>query len=239
MCCSQTLAAMRTWSANREEPRVKGRVLSTTVAFLAECQGSATLDDQKACLGPDDHVVVAGRQSFNKLGDLLACHGIRLTAGDRIKLYDLSCIALSTTTLVRMMTKMLRSGISFEIVSAGIVIEPGAGDKLHALLDALDGHYRYLHGIKTHPADTASRGRKRLLDPDQLPEIRAKLEKPGVTATDVAQELGVARSTLFNYLERYDRDRRVDRDKKVEQRRSQHAGDDAHVPKGEADIAST
>ncbi len=229
---------MRAWSSTSRQHGAKGKRLSTTVAFLAECQGSATIDDQKAFLGPDDYVVVAGRQSFNKLGDLLARHGIRLGPGDRIKVYDLSCIRLSTTTLIRVMSKMLRGGVAFEIISAGIVIEPCGDDKLHALLDALDSHYRYLHGIKTHPADTASRGRRRLLDPDQLPEIRAKLDKPGATATDVAQELGVARSTLFNYLEWYDLDRRVDGGKKTVQRRAQHAGDDTHLSKGKAAKAS-
>lgn len=208
--------------------------MGTTVAFLAECQGSATIDDQKACLGPDDYVVVAGRQSFNKIGDLLGRHGIRLGPGDRLKVYDLSCITISTATLIRVMSKMLRNGVTFEIISAGIVIEPRADDKLHALIDALDSHNRHLHGIKTHPADTASRGRKRLLDPDQLPAIRAKLDEPGATATDVAQELGVARSTLFNYLERYEVGRRVDRGKKAEKRRPQNSSDNAHVPQGKA-----
>ena len=199
--------------------------MSRTVAYLSECQGSATIDDQKACLAPDDYVLVAERQSFNKIGDLLARHGIKLTAGDRIKIYDLSCITLSTTTLVRTMTKMLSRGIAFEIVSAGIVIEPRADDKLHALLDALDGHYRYLHGLKTHPVEAASRGRRRLLDPDQLPQIRAKLDAPGATATDVARELGVARSTLFNFLDRYGRDEGPVGGKQLEQRRSDGPGD--------------
>jgi DNA invertase Pin-like site-specific DNA recombinase len=208
--------------------------LGRTVAYLSECQGSATIDDQKACLGPDDYVVVADRQSFNKLGDLLARHGIKLTAGDRIKVYDLSCITLSTTTLIRTMTKMLGRGIAFEIVSAGIVIEPRADDKLHALLGALDGHYRYLHGLKTHPIETASRGRRRILDPDQLPQIRAKLDAPGATATDVARELGVARSTLFNFLDRYGRDRGAEGGEQSEQRRSDDAGDQGHVPEGKA-----
>lgn len=205
----------------------------TTVGFLAECQGLATIDEQRACLDPGDHVVVAGKQSFKKLTDLLAQNGIRLRAGDRIKLYDLSCITLSTTMLVRVMSKMLRKGVAFEIISSGIVIEPAADDKLHALLDALDNHYRYLHGIKTHPADR--RGRKFILDPDQLPAIKGKLDEPGATTAGVAHELGVARSTLFNYLDRYDRGRRLDRDKKAEQRRPQDAGDDAHVPEGNSD----
>lgn len=208
--------------------------MGKTVAFLAETQGSATIEDQKACLGPDDIAVVAGRRSFNQLGELLARNGIRLQRGDHVKVFDLTCLALSTTMLIRVLTKLLKGGVSVEIVSAGLLIKPGAENKMHALLDALDGHYRHIHGIKTHPADTAPQGRKRLLDPDQLPDIRAKLEKPGATATDVAQELGVARSTLFNYLERYDRDR-LNRDKKTVKGRAQDAGDDGHVPHRNAD----
>ena len=187
--------------------------MGITVAFLAQCQGSATIDEQKAHLADGDHVVVAGRRGFNKLTDILAQNGIRLAAGDRIRVYDLTCIKLSTTTLVRMLSRMLRKGIAFEIIAAGVVIEPNRDDKLHALLEALDGHNRYLPGIKTHPADR--RGRKRLLDPEQLPEIRARLDRPGATATEVANDLGVARSTLFNFLGRYDDARRIDPDKKA------------------------
>jgi hypothetical protein len=178
--------------------------LRTTVAFLAETPGSATLEDQKAVLSPDDIVVEAGKKSFNQLGELLARNGIKLASGDRIKVFDLSCLALSTNMLIRVLAKTLRAGISVEIVSQSLSSNPVRQARC-VLLDTLDGHYRHIHGIKTHPADTAPQGRKRLLDPDKLPEIRAKLDKPGATATDVAQELEVARSTLFNYLERYDR----------------------------------
>ncbi len=187
--------------------------MGTTVAFLAECQGSATVDEQKARLSPDDHVVVAGKRGFNKLVEVLAQHGVRLGTGDRVKVYDLTCIKLSTTTLVREISRLLRKGVAFEITSVGIAIEPSADDKLRALLEALDAHNRHLHGIKTHPADR--RGRKRLLEPDQLSDIRARLDKPGATATGVANELGVARSTLFNFLDRYDQARRIDRDRKA------------------------
>lgn len=212
--------------------------MSITVAFLAETQGSAGIEEQKACLHPDDQAVLAGRRSFDKLTELLAHRGIHLGHGDRIKIFDLSCIALSTTTLIRVLAKILRAGISVEIVSAGIVLEPTAGNMLHGLLDALDRHSRHVHGVKTHPADTVLPGRKRLLDPKQLPEIRAKLEKPGATAKDVALELGVARSTLFNYLERYDGHRRVGRRKKAEQRDSEHVRDDGHVVEGDGNQPS-
>ena len=203
---------VRTLSSYPAGETAKGDGLGTTVAFLAECQGSATIDEQKARLAPDDYVVIAGKRGFNKLTDVLAQRGVRLGTGDRVKVYDLTCIKLTTTTLTRVLTRLLRKGIAFEIMSAGIVIEPSADDKLHALLEALDGHNRYLHGIKTHPADR--RGRKRLLEPDQLSEIRARLDRPGATATEVASDLGVARSTLFNFLDRYDHDRRIGRGEK-------------------------
>jgi len=74
-----------------------------------------------------------------------------------------------------------------------------------------------------------------LLGPDKLPEIRERLSAPGATATDVAQELGVARSTLFNYLERYDLDRRVGREKKGVNRRPENSGDDSHVAESDRD----
>jgi len=190
--------------------------LGITVAYLAETHGSASLDEQRACLHPDDHVVLAGPRSFDKLTELLAHHGVNLGPGDRVKIFDLSCIALSTTTLIRVLVKMLQAGISLEIVSAGIVLDPAVDDRLPTLLTALDAHCRHHHGIKTHPPTTAQIGRRRLLGRDQLPDIRAMLEKPGATATTVAKELGVARSTLFNFLDRYDRERRLDRSQKVE-----------------------
>lgn len=224
---------------SREVETAKDVGLSKTVAFLAECPGSASIDEQKGHLDPDDHIIVAGKRSFNKLPDLLAHHGLALQPGDRVRVFDLSCINLSTTTLVRSLTKLLAGGVAVEIMSLGIMICPGADDRLHAMLDALDSHYRYVHGIKTHPADAAPQGRKRLLKPDQLPDIRSRLDRPGATATGVAQELGVARATLFNYLDRYDRSRRLGRSKKVGDLDTERTGDRAHVVQRKAGETSS
>lgn len=209
--------------------------MSITVAFLAETPGSATLDDQQACLDPDDIRIFAGRKTFNQLGQLLSREGIRLSAGDRVKVHDLSCLSITTAMLIRVLAKMLKTGVSVEICSPQLLIAPQGDDKLHALLDALDGHYRHIHGIKTHPPEMAQPGRKRLLDPEKLPEIRAKLSEPGATATDVAQELGVARTTLFNYLERYDLDRRGRRGKKSVDPRAESGSDEIQVSGGNSD----
>lgn len=209
--------------------------MGKSVAFLAQTPGSATIENQQSCLNPDDIEVLAGRKTFSQLSELLERKGIGLEAGDRVKVHDLSCLAIATPMLVRAIAKLLRNGVSFEICTPRIIVEPGADDKLHAMLDALDSHYRHLHGIKTHPAEMSSPGRKQLLDPDKLPEIRERLSAPGATATDVAQELGVARSTLFNYLERYDLDRRAGREKEGVNRRPENSGDDSHVAESDRD----
>lgn len=201
--------------------------MGKTVVFLAKTPGSATIEEQRSCLSPDDIEVTAGHKTFNQLGALLARHGIRLKAGDRVKVYDLACLAISTTMLIRALTKMLKAGVTFEMHSPALVIEPGGADRLQVMLEALDNHYRRVHGIKTHPAEMAPQGRKRLLGPEKLSEIRAALDRPGATATDVAQGLGVARSTLFNYLERYDLDRRLDRDEKAVNRGPENVGDES------------
>lgn len=213
----------------------KGKRLSKTVAFLAEIQGSPSLDEQKAGIGSADYVLLAGKRTFTQLGELLMRSGVTLVPGDRVKIFDLSCLALSTTTLIRALAELLRNGITVEVVVPGITLEASDKGQNHALLEALDGHYRHMHGIKTHPIDTAPQGRKRLLNPDQLPAIRAMLDKEGATATNVALELGVARSTLFNYLDRYDGDRSSSRAKTAPGQRPGNAGNDIRIPERNAD----
>lgn len=221
-----------------EASRAKGRRLTTTIAFLAETPGSASIKDQQTCLKADDIQVFAGRKTFSQLGAILARMDIRLTAGDRIKVHDLSCLSLTTPMLIRAVAKLLKTGVSLELCSPAIIIEPNGADRLHTMFDALDNHYRHIHGIKTHPKEMAQAGRKRLLDPSMLPEIRAKLNEPGATTTNVALSLGVARSTLFNYLERHDLDRRVNRQKKGEGSRSKDGCDKVEVAGPDADNAS-
>lgn len=185
--------------------------MSRNVAFIAQTPGSATIEEQQACLDPSDLQVLAGRRTFGQLEDLLALKGIRLGKGDRVKVHDLLCLDIATPMLVRAVVKLLKQGVTFEVCTPRIVIEPSGDDKVHAMLEALDSHYRHMHGIKTHPRQMAPAGRKRLLDPSKLPEIQAKLNEPGATQAEVAQTLGVSRSTLFNYLEKYDVERQAER----------------------------
>lgn len=180
---------------------------------------------------------MAGSKAFNQLEDLLALKGIRLGPGDRVKVHTLSCLDIATHKLVRAVVKLLKAGVSFELCSPKVLIEPERGIA-HTILAELDIHYRHIHGIKTHPPDMARSGRKPFLDPSKLEEIRAALGEPGATQAQVAQSFGVARSTLFNYLERHDRERPGRRSRKAEDRRLEATDTEIDIPAIKADPPS-
>jgi len=169
--------------------------------FLAETGKSPALAEQTAaCVGEDDLVVSSPEVGFNELEKVLAKHGKPLGQGDTVKIFDLSCLAVSTSTVLRVVLKLLKGGISIELCGLGVTITPDRDSDLFLLVEALDGHWRQLHGIKTNENREAKAGRKPRLTIEQLPEIRKRLAEQGATHESVAKDLGVARSTLFGFL---------------------------------------
>ncbi len=176
--------------------------MAKTILYLATTRHSPTVEEQcAACAGPDDFVVEAGRLSFADLAERLVYLGIGLEAGDTLKIYDLVCIDVSTSTLIRMLVSILRTGVTIEICCPEIRIAPDddPADAIR-LLEALDAHWRRIHGIKTKEGVKSKLGRRPRLHDDQLPAIRDMLGRPGATVTTVAGELQVGRSTLFKFL---------------------------------------
>lgn len=180
-------------------------ILPKSILFLAQTRNSPTIAEQlAACGAPGDLIVEAGRLSLGRLAERLARKGMALQGGDRLKIYDLSCLAISTTTLIRIFVNMLRSGVTIEICRPGIKIVPGENPSdLQQLLESLDAHWRLIHGLKTHGETQAKIGRKARLSDDQLPAIRDMLRQPGATTSAVARSLGVGRTTLFDFLKRH------------------------------------
>lgn len=185
-----------------ETLRKRASQLAKTVLFLAETNRSPSIEEQRAlCEHEGDLLVPAGTVSFLDLPKVLARSGNKLERGDKIKIYDLACLPIQTMTLVRMMQKLLRQGIAIEFCAQKITIEPDADTELFRLIGMLDQHWRQIHGMKTHSPD-AKVGRKALLTEDQLPAIKAMIEA-GATVSAAAKDLGVGRTTLFDFLQRH------------------------------------
>src|SRR3546814_15178955 len=101
-------------------------------------------------------------------------------------------------TLVRLMVKLLGKGVAIEFCAPHITLQPGDGESVR-LLAALDGHWRRVHGMKTHSSE-GKPGRKALLDPDRLPEFRPMLVAVGATYAGVAAHRGVGSPNLSQSL---------------------------------------
>ena len=178
--------------------------LPTTILFLAETSLSPSIAEQRArCEAEGDIVVEAGKTSFLDLPKKLAQSGYELGRGDRIKVYDLTCLPVNTERLIGMIVRLLRKGVSIEFLFPRIVLDPDAKyDEPFRLLVALDDHWRRMHGMKTHPA-RAKTGKKPRISAERLPEIRKMLGAEGANVTAVAAELGIPRTTLHDYMRRH------------------------------------
>lgn len=185
----------------------------TTFVFAAETLGSKLRDDETA-ESVSDEVFISTKRSFAALDRLLTRKGQPLKSGDRVKVQELSLLQGQTAALIRMMVKLLDRGVTLEIVGSGIVIAPDDQGDARALLVALDAHRHRMSDLKARSGGASVTGRKRLIPQERLAEIQAQLNAPGTTTTTLARELGVARQTLFNYLDRYDPDWRLKRVKK-------------------------
>jgi len=176
--------------------------LGKTVVFLAESKFSAALADQKTrCVEDGDEIVLASKVRFSDLLKGTARHRRILEPGDRLKLFDLNSLVLAQQTLIRILTKLLRAGITIEIVSEDLVFTPETDDPMFRCLALLDAQQRATHAIKIHQPD-AVRGRKNALKDDQWPAIKAELDAPDVKVAEVATKLGVGRTTLHRFVTR-------------------------------------
>src|SRR3546814_1239143 len=91
------------------------KLLPTNILFLAETNLSPSLAEQRAqCEASGDVIVEAGQVSFLDLPRKLAQQGFELGSGDRIKIYDFTCLPVNTMTLVRLMVKLLGKGVRSE-----------------------------------------------------------------------------------------------------------------------------
>lgn len=177
-------------------------LLGKTIVFLAESRFSPPLADQrKLCVASGDRLVLASDVRFTDLTKATARHRRWLERGDRLKLYDLNSLGLAQQTVIRMLTKLLQSGIIVEIVSEDLIATPEPGDPTFRCLALLDAQQRAVHAIKIHQPDGV-RGRKNALKDEQWPAIKAQLDAPDVQVAKVAAALGVGRTTLHRFVTR-------------------------------------
>lgn len=176
--------------------------MGKSVVFLAQSRSAPSIAEQRTkCAGPDDEVILAGDVRFTDLVKATVRNRHILRTGDRLKLYDLNSLLLAPGSLVRMLTRLLRTGVTIEICAEGLEIAPDTADPVFRMLVLLDNQQRALHAVRTHGPDVKT-GRKAVLKDGQWPEIKATLADKSSSPGALASQLGVGRTTLFNFIRR-------------------------------------
>lgn len=130
--------------------------------------------------------------------------------GDTLVVASIDRLARSLRDMLEMMEELEQKGVSVEFVSQGLTIRPDGGGLttrliLHIITAVAQSERemireRQTEGIaiaKTRPGTYP--GRKRLLDSDQIRDVR-KRALAGVPKAKIAREVGVSRQTLYRYL---------------------------------------
>lgn len=176
--------------------------MARNIAYIAQTRSSPSLETQASAFKDVDQIIKAGRLSATEILKRLRENDMGLEPGDTIHFYDPTCIQLETRTLISLLADYVRQGISVQFVDPPLTI---AGNnptsQLHSLLFLFDRHWRFLHGTQTHGGVRGKLGRRPRLLPSDIPDILQALAEPGATVTSVARQRGIARSTLYGFLQ--------------------------------------
>ena len=178
--------------------------MARTIAFIAQTPHSPSLEVQRKAIASEGSLIIeAGRLSPNEIGRRLRKMGIILGKGDRIKFYDMSCITLTTSSLLRFIERWRSQGITIDFVNSKLTLTPYKDySDVDRAFSELASHLRMIHGQKVHGTRKNKIGRKPTIPVEEYAKIKSMLGKPGATPTLVAQKLGIPRSTLYDYLKR-------------------------------------
>lgn len=130
--------------------------------------------------------------------------------GDTIFVHSMDRLARNLDDLRKLVTQLTAQHISIEFVKEGLVFT-GEEAPLSKLLLSVMGAFaeferalikeRQLEGIALAKKRGVYQGRKPILSPEQVLEIRLRLQN-GHTKTKIARDFGVSRETLYQYLKK-------------------------------------
>ena len=179
------------------------RALGKVVAFLAVTSKSATQAEQEKAFASADYIMRAGRLGPTEIMSTLAHGGIALEPGDVLMFHDPTCLAVETGTIIRLFADLLQRQISLKFVDPTIEIVPSdPPSTAQTLLNVLDRHWRFIHGLKTHGGVKGRTGRRPSLETADREKVQNLLNDASKTMAGIALELGVSRAALYGFLER-------------------------------------
>ncbi len=128
--------------------------------------------------------------------------------GDTLVVWRLDRLGRSLSHLIKVTTGLEHRGIGFKSLQEGIDTTTSGGKLVFHIFGALAEFERSLirertnAGLKAARARGRNGGRPKKLDARKLAVAETLLRDPKLTVAEVAEQVGVARSTLYTYLNR-------------------------------------
>lgn len=134
--------------------------------------------------------------------------------GDEFVITKLDRLGRSTKNLLELSERLRDSGITLVVLDQGINTSTPAGVLFFTIIGAIAEFEHSMMVERTHDGLAAARargrvgGRKKALKPRQVKLAREMYDELGEdgkrkhTVQDIADELGVARTTIYRYLDR-------------------------------------
>jgi len=128
--------------------------------------------------------------------------------GDTLVVWRLDRLGRSLSHLIKVTTELEHRGIGFKSLQEGIDTTTSGGKLVFHIFGALAEFERSLirertnAGLKAARARGRNGGRPKLLDTRKLAVAETLLNDPKLTVAEVAEQVGVAWSTLYTYLKR-------------------------------------
>lgn len=134
--------------------------------------------------------------------------------GDQFVITKLDRLGRSTKNLLELSEQLRASGVALVVLDQGIDTSTPAGRLFFTIIGAIAEFEHSMMVERTHDGLAAARargrtgGRKPVLRPRQVELAQAMYDELGDdgkrkhTVQDIANELGVARTTIYRYLER-------------------------------------
>ena len=127
---------------------------------------------------------------------------------DTLVVWRLDRLGRSLSHLIQTTTGLEQRGVGFKSLQEGIDTTTSGGKLVFHIFGALAEFERSLirertqAGLKAARARGRSAGRPKLLDTRKLMIAESLLKDPKLTVSEVAHQVGIARSTLYTYLRR-------------------------------------
>jgi len=182
------------------------------IGYARVSTGDQNLDLQRDALlaaGCDESKIFTDRLSGSKddrPGLAQALEYVR--TGDTLVVWRLDRLGRSLSNLIHTTTGLEGRGVGFKSLQEGIDTTTSGGKLVFHIFGVLAEFERSLirertnAGLKAARARGRNGGRPKLLDTRKLAVAETLLNDPKLTVAEVAEQVGIARSTLYTYLKR-------------------------------------